>query len=197
MRNLCENMLLISRYNWLNILQASDLISSKKLKLLTTVFLKNNFCYLLDENSEENENENENEDKNTNIIEIKNENNSFNINANFELSSSFLEIVRDNYPDFLENVLLERKNIHPSPPSHLIMKYTKINAREKKFTEEASSRNVPIWAILMAGFSYLIFQNISNLKVLGIFMPILNCIFFVFLLLYTFGFCTKPDKMFF
>ena len=171
MKILCENMLLISRNNWLNILQVSDLISSKKLELLTTVFLKNNFGYLL-ENSEEiedeikNKNENENENKsenknenkneNENIIEIENKNENKNLESNSNLKfSSFLEIVQENYPEFLENILLERKNDYPSPPSNLIIKYIKVNTREKKLHEEVSSRNIPVWAILMAGFSYL------------------------------------------
>ena len=194
-------MLLISRNNWLNILQVSDLISSKKLKLMTIVFFKNNFCYLI-ENSEEIEDENENkignENKNKNIIEIENKNENKNLESNSNLkNSSFLEIVQNVYPDFLENVLLERKNDYPSPPSNLIIKYIKVTAREKEFNEEVSSKNIPVWAIFMAGFSYLLFQNLSNLIVLGVFVPILNFIFFVFLLLYTFGFFTKPEKVFY
>ena len=206
MKNLCENMIFISKNNWLNVLQASELLSSKKLELSVTIFLKNSFSLLLEthENIEENENENEDEDEDENNIEIKFENIYNNENDNYsekkiqekksKISFTTLDVIKNDFPYFLENIFTERKNEFPSPPSQILLKYTTKKAKEKKVLQEDSSQNIPVWAILMAGVSYFIFQNVSHITTLGIFMPIFNFLFFVFLLLYTLGYFTKQEK---
>ena len=213
-------MLLISRTNWLNVLQASDLIGSKRLERSIAVFLKNDFGLLLEREEQEEEEEEEGEEvqgeeegeeeegggkkeersKNDNDDD-KNKNNSNNNkssknskNNKSSITISMLHIVRSNFPVFLENLLTERRSEFPLPPSQIFIKYTKKQAIEKKETQDVSGKRLPLWAIVVAGGSALIFQNIQQITSIGWLIPVVNGVLFVIVLLYTMGFFNRVEK---
>jgi hypothetical protein len=144
MKQLCESMLIPSKTNYIDLLRASDLLSSKNLRFQVIRFLRDNFSALSEIDAED----------------------------EFGNSLSLITVLNDEFPGLLGEVLELRREAHPRPPSSLLIRRTTEN--QKEIEEIRDSPVFPYWALgvmFVCTFSYMF---LSKLIVLGPVIPVIN-----------------------
>lgn len=90
MKALCESMLTPSAANWLDLLQAADIVSSRHLRAQVEGFLRDNFS----------------------VLDAP--------HPSLPEGQSAVDVLQAEFPGLLEAVLQARTEAFPSPPSHLL-----------------------------------------------------------------------------
>lgn len=178
MKLLCENMLVPSESNWLDLLRAAQLLNSLRLELQVMAFLKTNFSVLqgLYQNTEEGHSAASTAD------------------ATDEGTVQYSNVAdfQEEFPGLLEDLLGARKMIFPLPPSQLIME---LSAENSNLQAEALNKQhtpvFPIWALIVAAVSFFLYQHVSKIIALGPMIPIINCVGFVVLIVMGMKFFSK------
>ena len=186
MKLLCENMLVPSESNWLDLLRAAQLLNSLRLELQVMAFLKINFSVL--QGLYENNN-------------INNINNSTDATGTSEgeggenaIQYSTISDFQAEFPGLLDDLLESRKILFPLPPSQLMIKQT-TESHEATIAATAKSTPVfPMWALILAAVCLFVYQHISNIVSLGYFIPVFNVVFAIGLVVYAFRLFAKGDK---
>jgi len=172
MKLLCENMLVPSESNWLDLLRAAQLLNSLRLELQVMAFLKVNFAVLqgLYHNDEGSQGEGVEGDEST--VQYSNV-------ADFQ----------GEFPGLLEELLEGRKQLFPLPPSQLMIQRTRDSGSAAD--QETSKQEVPVfplWALVGACVCFFFYQHVSRIIVLGPIIPVVNIAGFVLLAYFAFRF---------
>jgi hypothetical protein len=197
MKLLCENMLVPSESNWLDLLRAAQLLNSLRLELQVMAFLKVNFTVLRglydtapalsDEagskkgGKREGEGAGEEKGEGNNINNKKKDEEE----EEEEVQYSTIADFQAEFPGLLEDLLESRKMLFPLPPSQVMMAQTLQNnaaAEQAKAAEQEPA--FPIWALAMAAGSFFMYQHVSKLVALGPLIPAINFVVLVVLLVY-------------
>jgi hypothetical protein len=149
---MCENMLVPTKYNWLDLLRAAELVNSNSLKLLVRSFLRDNFDALLLEPSRF--------DSDTSQVESEQ-----------TPSGSSMRSLQEEFPQLLEDLLFARSECCPAPPSKALM--TQIQ-ESKEVTVQARRLQFPFWALGLGLVCLILYQHVSTILPLGIFIPVMN-----------------------
>jgi hypothetical protein len=161
MKLLCENMLIPSESNWLDLLRAAQLLNSLRLELQVMAFLKTNFSVLqgLYQNSGE-------AGKNTISIGVDDDS---------SVQYSNVADFQEEFPGLLEDLLSARKTIFPLPPSQAIIEQcTENNNALAEARNKDKTPVFPIWALVVAAVSFFLYQHVSKIIALGPIIPIIN-----------------------
>eukprot|EP01034_Spumella_vulgaris_P030986 gene30986-38291_t len=152
MKLLCENMLVPSENNWLDLLRAADLLNSQRIQLLATAYLRDNFSLL----EVQEEKVDEKVEKKSSLDEKVEENSS-------------LSQLKEEFPGLLEELFEKRKEISPLPPSQLLINQcTTQSQKEKKEHNPYVSRFVSMgWVIPIVNVGGLASKDVWTKDVWG------------------------------
>ena len=156
MKVLCENMLVPSPSNWMDLLRAADLLGSKRLRLLVTSYLRDNITRLsagsgtLAEKSSSSSSEGTSNETDPLVIELMTE-----------------------FPDVHAEVMSLRRSITPAPPSPVLINQCIANTKGNE-TAQKKKNSFPVWALLMAAVCLMMYQNVSKYVPLGWVVPVVN-----------------------
>mmetsp|Transcript_32616 Transcript_32616/g.47042 ORF Transcript_32616/g.47042 Transcript_32616/m.47042 type:complete len:372 (-) Transcript_32616:187-1302(-) len=148
MRQMCESMLAPSPQNWQDLLRAADLLSCQPLSLQVLAYLRDNYPHLVREENKTNDAEDPS-------------------NIEAEMCVEF--------PGLLERAQLLRRAQNPSQPPKWLIKPSESESEESKMLQrKKTSRAFPIWALLLALASMVVYQYVSSVIVLGPLIYIIN-----------------------
>jgi hypothetical protein len=196
MKLLCENMLVPSEANWLDLLRAAQLLNSLRLELQVLAFLKVNFAVLqgLYHNSDTDTDTqggsagpnttNTTNTTNTNTNNTNNTNNTTNKESGDDESTVQYSNVADfqrEFPGLLEELLESRKQLFPLPPSQLMLQRTRDSSTVADALSKQELPVFPMWALVGACVCFFFYQHVSRIIALGPIIPIVNVVGFVFL----------------
>lgn len=182
MKLLCENMLVPSESNWLDLLRAAQLLNSLRLELQVMAFLKTNFSVLRglyqDPSSDSK--------KATTAPSSSAEDDSELENDDDTIQYSNIAEFQEEFPSLLEDLLASRAVLFPLPPSQLVMERSRDSATA---AAEATARKetpvFPIWALLVAAVSFFMYQHVSKIVALGPMIPFINTVAAIVLIVYS------------
>lgn len=160
MKLLCENMLVPSESNWLDLLRAAQLLNSLRLELQVMAFLKSNFSVLkgLYTQPMEEGGTGGGEGDDDGSVQYSNV-------ADFQ----------DEFPGLLEDLLSARKVIFPLPPSKLMIDQCTESSNALAAASGKDRAPVfPIWALVVAAVAFFMYQHVSKIIALGPMIPIIN-----------------------
>ena len=164
MRHICENMLVCSEENWVDVLHSAELLESSRLRIEVEGYLRDNFA-VLDPEDELQENVSIDEDL-----------------KGGDDQSTTLTMLRDEFPSFVESVFLSRLDAHPLPPSQLLLQRTHDNTR---IVDEADGAPpFPLWALGAGVAVFFIYAQSATVITLGPIIPIVNVLFVVGMIVY-------------
>ena len=181
---LCENMLVPSESNWLDLLRAAQLLNSLRLELQVMAFLKTNFSVLRGLYA------NPTPDAKTSATgsatAAKDEKDSEPDNDDDTIQYSNIAEFQEEFPSLLEDLLASRAVLFPLPPSQLVMDRSRHSATA---AAEATARKetpvFPIWALLVAAVSFFMYQHVSKIVALGPMIPFVNTVAAIALIVYS------------
>ena len=179
MKLLCENMLVPSASNWLDLLRAAQLLNSLRLELQVMAFLKGNFSVLqgLYQNTDLNNTGTDAAAGEGEGAKSKDDGNSYSIQY------SNIADFQSEFPGLLEDLLESRKILFPLPPSQMMIKQTlQSNTVAADAIAAQKSPTFPIWALVVAAVSFFLYQHVSKIIALGPIIPIVNIACFFVLL---------------
>jgi hypothetical protein len=101
-----------------------------------------------------------------------------------------MKLANERFPGLIEEVLLLRREIHPSPPTKVFTEYVKSVRKEKEKLQNTNHR-IPIWIlVVMAVIAYLYSRSASLIST-GYFIPTVNITFVIIGVIYLFARQTK------
>ena len=164
MRNMCESMLVPSEDNWLDILQAADMLDSTRLQLEVEGFVRDNFSVVCPDED---------------------------FSPSGMKGNVTMTMLRDEFPEFLDRVFEDRVDAHPLPPSHIFVESTKENMKASGDIDKVSP--FPMWALVGGLVAFFLYIQTAKIVTLGPVVPVINVLFIGGCLLYLFRFIfTKP-----
>lgn len=176
MKLLCENMLVPSESNWLDLLRAAQLLNSLRLELQVMAFLKENFSVLRGLYQNQNQSqagspkqpqEDAGDDEDT-------------------VQYSNIADFKEEFPSLLEDLLESRKILFPLPPSQLVMDRSRQSATAAADAIAKKETPVfPIWALVLAAVSFFVYQHVSKIVALGPVIPLINAVAAIVLIIYS------------
>lgn len=182
MKLLCENMLVPSESNWLDLLRAAQLLNSLRLELQVMAFLKVNFSVLrglYDNTNDTTDPQNKDNDG----ASGRKEGDLSTEDRDDTIQYSNIEDFQAEFPGLLEDLLESRKVLFPLPPSQLVMQQSfDSNTAAAELHAQQKSPVFPLWALGVAAISMFIYQHISKIVALGPIIPVVNMIVLVVLL---------------
>lgn len=172
MKLLCENMLVPSESNWLDLLRAAQLLNSLRLELQVMAFLKVNFSVLRGLYDNTNTSDKEGNGETTDGTAGKG---ATSADRDDTIQYSNIEDFQAEFPGLLEDLLESRKVLFPLPPSQLVIQQS-FQSTDKAAELEAQQKApvFPLWALAVAAISMFIYQHISKIVALGPVIPVLN-----------------------
>lgn len=168
MKRLCENMLVPSMSNWADLLRASELLDSLRMRQHVIAFLRDNFSVLQENLSDTpvDEDGDEFHDAPINEKEIELLDSVGNL--------SFIQALQEEYPGLLEEVLQRRQILSPAPPSKALVDLSISTDQAKK--DAIKTPKFPLWTLFVAVGALIIYQRLSKVVSLGIVIPTINVI---------------------
>lgn len=158
MKVLCENMLVPSQSNWMDLLRAADLLGSRRLHLLVISYLRDNLTKLSAGSGTMADKSNS---SSTSSAEITGETDPLVV----ELMSEF--------PEVYAEVMALRRGISPAPPCTLLINQFIANSKGNEAVKNKKN-TFPFWALIMAAVCLAMYQNLSKYVPLGWVVPIVN-----------------------
>lgn len=154
MRRLCESMLVPSEANWLDLLQAADIVNSPVLRDEVEGFLRDNFAVL-------------------NRTD----------HPALDGDKSTVAVLRESFPGTLDRIFESRRVSYPTPPIHSLSTRVTSNteAVEKK---QLHNRPFPLWAAGGVVVCLLGYAQVQRILILGYTVPIVNIIVLCVVVLY-------------
>jgi len=158
MKLLCENMLVPSEHNWLDLLRASQLLNSVRLELQVVSYLKDNFHVL-------------------ESLYHKSDSNDRDINHDSDHDSTSMqyENIHDfqaEFPGLLDALLESRKQLYPLPPSQLLISQSAGRARED--SNSLRKPLFPLWSLTITVVCLIIYLFVTKFVALGVIIPVIN-----------------------
>ena len=182
MKDLCESMLAPSRANWFNVLRAAELVNSDKLRALTASFLQDNFAVLLGSVAVE--------------VEVEVEAEGLGDGGAGAgggggppmqpAQVSFIAFLRQEFPELLDSVLARRARSFPLPPPQLLLRHMKEGSLRKKLLGTPGEQ-FPWWALGVMFVVAALYPYAAQVIALGPVVPVINVIFTLVVVLWTFG----------
>jgi hypothetical protein len=121
-------------------------IHSNRLRLSTLNFLRDNFNLLLE----------------TNVVDSSGDE-----EGGGETGVVLIRLLRKEYPSLLETLLLQRKADFPLPPSQIFIRCLAKNATVRKELTSNKNNAFPIWAMLLAVVTAVIYQYVAKVTTIG------------------------------
>lgn len=177
MKLLCENMLVPSESNWLDLLRAAQLLNSLRLELQVMAFLKVNFSVLrgLYDNTG---------DADGSAAKDGAKDSAQAADRDDTIQYSNIEDFQAEFPGLLEDLLESRKMLFPLPPSQLVIQQSyDSNTAAAELQAQQKAPVFPMWALGVAAVSMFVYQHISKIVALGPIIPIVNTIVLVVLVI--------------
>lgn len=177
MKLLCENMLVPSESNWLDLLRAAQLLNSLRLELQVMAFLKTNFSVLrgLYENTPMDSKQAPTQDAEQHDV-----------HDDDTVQYSSIAEFQEEFPSLLEDLLASRTVLFPLPPSQLVMDRSRNSANAAAEATAIKETPVfPIWALVVAGVSFFLYQHVSKIVALGPMIPFINTVAAICLFVYS------------
>lgn len=162
MKQLVENMLKPSLFNWMDLLRAAELLHLRKLKAAVLCFLRDNFHVLQSH-------------KLRPFLAAE--------GAASSDGPSPLEQLKDEFPTLFGEILEMRAQNFPAPPSQLLIEE---GQRTKESSLSEDRRPFPFWALAMAAISLFFYQYATQILPMGPIVPVVNGLGFLVLLVYGF-----------
>jgi len=159
MKLLCENMLVPSEHNWLDLLRASQLLNSVRLELQVISYLKDNF-HVLESLYHKHDNDDRDADHGGDLDST----------AEYENINDF----QAEFPGLLDALLESRKQLYPLPPSQLLIAQSTAHAREVNSNSSLRKPLFPIWSMSVTVVCLLIYLLVTKFVALGAIIPIIN-----------------------
>jgi hypothetical protein len=191
MKELVENMLKPSLFNWMDLLRASELLSLQKLRNNVMNFLRDNFHVLSPEMISRGGflDDEEEEDSVVGIVVVgssdeKKKNKPMKLKSTSKTNTT--EVVsqwQEEFPGLFEEILSRRSSCFPAPPSRLLIEEGKLT-KESALAQE--KRPFPFWALAMAAVCLYFYQAATQILPIGPLVPVVNMIGLAGLLLYGF-----------
>lgn len=144
MKSLCEQMLVPTKRNWLDLLRAADLLYAPTLQRNVLAFLRDNFDALHLENAGA---------------------------FGEDQGESLVSELQEEFPSLLEKLLLSRRVFFPLPPSQALINQTMVS---KEVKNKATQSPLPLLSLLLMLVFALIYQQISSMISLGWVIPAIN-----------------------
>jgi hypothetical protein len=177
MKELVENMLKPSLFNWMDLLRASELLSLQKLRNNVMNFLRDNFHVLspemiskggfLEEDS----------------VVVGDEKKTIKSKSKSKTTTEVVSQWQEEFPGLFEEILSRRSSCFPAPPSRLLIEEGKLT-KESALAQE--KRPFPFWALAMAAVCLYFYQAATQILPIGPLVPVVNMIGLTGLLLYGF-----------
>lgn len=184
MKLLCENMLVPSESNWLDLLRAAQLLNSLRLELQVMAFLKVNFSVL--RGLYDNNNDNNNRPGGDGEADGAGKGSPHPADAARDdtIQYSNIEDFQAEFPGLLEDLLESRKVLFPLPPSQLVIQQSyESNTAAAEQHARQKAPVFPFWALGVAAVSMFVYQHISKIVALGPIIPVVNTIVLVVLII--------------
>ena len=144
-------MLVPTMSNWLDLLRASELVNSPRLKLSVYSFLRDNFTALhLDREQ---------------FIDVDD-----NLTDN-EFNDLSIQALKEEFPTLLEDILFARSEYFPMAPSKGLIQQT---VESKEITAKAGEKRFPVWVLGLAAICLFLYQHVTTIVPMGMFIPIMN-----------------------
>jgi len=198
MKLLCENMLIPSESNWLDLLRAAQLLNSSRLELQVMAFLKENFSVLqgLYHNNGRDISELDDDTQGEKSTGDSGETTSSNIHDDDDDDGNTIQYsnVADfqmEFPGLLEELLKARNQLFPLPPSQMLINQSQQSIKATNDSDALASQRVPvfpIWALVTAAVSFFLYQHVSRIVALGPVIPLINLAALAFTLYYAYGY---------
>jgi hypothetical protein len=205
MKELVENMLKPSLFNWMDLLRAAELLNLKNLKSNVMNFLKDNSHvlhldsltkYLTAENlvdSEDDVSDDEEEGdkgdpqgkKDKKLSKGKSQETTSKLEKR---EKRVLKQLKEEFPTLFEEVLLLRSKMIPFPPSNLLIEEGKLT-KDKGFSDE--KKPFPIWGLTIAGICLYLYQHATQILPIGPIVPFVNVLGLLMLVGYGFRVLSK------
>lgn len=154
MKVLCENMLVPTNDNWLDLLRASELLGLIRLKQTVVTYLRDNFHALR-----------------LGDADLLREEDGEGYYSEGEQNEQFVKALREEFPTLLEDILVSRSEYFPVAPSKIFIEQT---TESKQATVLAQRPQFPLWALGLAAACLFLYQHMSTIVPLGIMVPIMN-----------------------
>ena len=163
MKLLCENMLVPSEHNWLDLLRASQLLNSVRLELQVISYLKDNFhvlesLYHKHDSDDRDDADHGGGDRDSTTT------------AEYENINDF----QAEFPGLLDALLESRKQLYPLPPSQLLIAQSTARAREDNSNSSLRKPMFPIWSMTVTVVCLMIYLLVTKFVALGAIIPIIN-----------------------
>jgi len=180
MKLLCENMLVPSESNWLDLLRAAQLLNSLRLELQVMAFLKENFSVLRGLY----QNQPQSNMSTATPKEAPTEDTG--VDDEDMVQYSNIADFKEEFPSLLEDLLESRKVLFPLPPSQLVMDRSRESATAAADAIAKKETPVfPIWALVLAAVSFFVYQHVSKVVALGPVIPLINAVAAIVLIIYS------------
>lgn len=191
MKELVENMLKPSLFNWVDLLRAAELLNSPKLKTSVLSFLRSNFHVLqLDELSQQLEVELEVEvDEDEADSKQVDRGRGRGRGLGRGQQSAVLRQLKEEFPSLLEEIIGLRSFYSPLPPSSLLIEEGKLTKESSLLDED--KHPFPFGALALGAVSLFVYQYATQILPIGPIVPIVNIGGFFLLMLYGFRILNK------
>ncbi len=163
MKILCESMLVASNDNWLDLLRAADVLGSHQLHSQALGFLRDNISVLIQGNPSTESNSAANSS---------------------EASVELVTMLCSEFPGLIEKVIQERSDCHPLPPSKIYSTHIVELIKEASTMKPATS--FPVVALIICIIGFILYQYMSNIHIIGSFVPVVNTVAIVSLAIFLF-----------
>jgi hypothetical protein len=104
-----------------------------------------------------------------------------------------IRLLRKEYPSLLETLLLQRKADFPLPPSQIFIRCLAKNATVRKEVNSNKNNAFPIWAMLLAVGTAVVYQYMAKVTTIGWIVPVFNVFFVIAFGLYSIGLFNKKN----
>jgi hypothetical protein len=167
MKNLCENMLIPSKDNWLDLLRAGDVLQAHTLRRNVLAYLRDHFDALQklhqipvddptqDEDDEDGEYDGAKKGK----------------QVNQQLTRSMMQEFQEEFPQLLEHLLFSRTITFPLPPNQQLIERTRQSQQQAIESEQTT---FPFYALVLAFISTFIYSQMTTVVSFGWLVPAVN-----------------------
>ena len=160
MKLLCENMLVPSEHNWLDLLRASQLLNSVRLELQVMSYLKDHF-HVLESLFHTDDSPNGGSDGHINDHDST---------VQYENIHDF----QAEFPGLLDALLEARKQLFPLPPSQLLIAQS--TSRNNDDSSSLRTPMFPLWSLTVTVICLMIYLIMTKFVAFGAMIPIINVV---------------------
>lgn len=183
MKSLCEDMLVPTQENWIDLLRAAELLNSIRLKQSVISFMSEHYLALqLDKYLPHKEiKEADETTRPTTATSVMTDDET--LSTTSEELQTMLQDLYEEFPLLSQEIIKCHQTITPPPPSHLLINQMK---ESKEVIVNAQKPAFPFVALIIAAISLFLYQHISKIISLGPLIPALNIVLAIFFAYYVY-----------